>query len=53
MDYARFCPVFSTVCNQFRPGRHALSAPDYRTLMRRCWREWNVVSQTTTFAVAA
>ena len=25
---ARFCSVFSTVCNQFRPGRHALSAPN-------------------------
>jgi putative transposase len=24
---ARFCSVFSIVCNQFRPGRHALSAP--------------------------
>jgi len=23
---ARFCSVFSTVCNQFRPGRHALAA---------------------------
>ena len=25
---ARFCSVFSTGCNQFRPGRHALSAPN-------------------------
>jgi hypothetical protein len=24
----RFCSVFSTVCNQFRPGRHAMSAPN-------------------------
>jgi putative transposase len=24
---ARFCSVFSTVCNRFRPGRHALLAP--------------------------
>jgi hypothetical protein len=32
---ARFCSVFRTVCNPFRPGRHALSAPNYRTVMRR------------------
>ena len=50
---ARFCSVFSTVCNQFRPGRHALSAPNYRTVMRQRWREWDVVSETTAFAVAA
>jgi putative transposase len=24
---ARFCSVFSTVCNQFRSGRHALLLP--------------------------
>jgi putative transposase len=50
---ARFCSVFSTVCNQFRPGRHALSAPNYRTVMRRRWREWDVVSETSAFAIAA
>jgi hypothetical protein len=49
---ARFCSVFSTVCNQFRPG-HALSASNYRTVMRRLWREWDVVSETTAFTVAA
>jgi hypothetical protein len=27
--------VFSTVCNQFRPGRHALSAPKLSHVMRR------------------
>jgi putative transposase len=50
---ARFCSVFSTVCNQFRPGRHVLSASKYRTVMRRRWREWDIVSETTTFAPAA
>jgi transposase-like protein len=25
----------------------------YRTVMCRRWREWNIVSETTTFAVAA
>jgi len=50
---ARFCSVFSTVCNQFRPGRHALSAANYRTVMRRRWREWDAVSETTAFAAAA
>jgi hypothetical protein len=44
---ARFCSVLSTVCNQFRPCRHALSAPNYRAVMRRRWREWDVVSETT------
>jgi hypothetical protein len=53
MHAARFCSVFSTVCNQFRPGRHALSAPNSRTVMRRRWREWDDVSETTAFAVAA
>src|SRR5262245_38754360 len=50
---ARFCSVFSTVCNQFRPGRHALSASNFRTVMRRRWRKWDGVSETTAFAVAA
>jgi hypothetical protein len=45
--------VFSTVCNQFRPGRHALSALNYRMVMRRRWQEWNLVSETMAFAVAA
>jgi len=50
---ARFCSVFSAVCNHFRPGRHALSASTYRTVMRRRWRAWDVVSETTAFAAAA
>jgi putative transposase len=50
---ARFCSVFSTVCNQFRPGRHALSAANYRIVMRRRWQEWDAVSETTAFAAAA
>ena len=49
----RFCSVFSVVCNQFRPGRHALSASNYRTVMCRRWREWNAISETTTFAAAS
>ena len=50
---ARFCSVFSTVCNHFRPGRHALSAPNYRRVMKGRWREWDVVSETAAFAIAA
>jgi putative transposase len=50
---ARFCSVFSTDRNQFRPGRHALSASNYRTVMRGRWLEWDFVSETTAFAVAA
>ena len=50
---SRFCSVFSTVCNQFRPGRHALSAPNYRAVMRRRWQEWDIVAETTAFADAA
>jgi putative transposase len=50
---ARFCSVFRTVCNQCRPGRDALSAPNSRMVMRRRWRQWNVFSETTTFGVAA
>jgi hypothetical protein len=30
-----------------------LSASNYRTVMRRRWREWNAISETTTFAAAA
>jgi hypothetical protein len=41
------------ICNQFRPGRHALSAANYRTVMRRRWQEWDLVSEATAFAVAA
>ena len=50
---ARFCSVFNTVCNQFRPGRHALAASNYRTVMRQRWLEWDVVTETTAFAAAA
>ena len=50
---ARFCSVFSTVCNQFRPGRNALSAANYRAVMRRRWLEWDVVSETAACALAA
>jgi putative transposase len=50
---ARFCSIFSTVCNQFRPGRDALSAANYRTVMRRRWLEWDAVSGTTAFAAVA
>src|SRR4029434_6175030 len=31
---------------RFRPGRPALSAPNYRTVMRQRWREWNIVAET-------
>ena len=48
-----FCSVFSAVCHQFRPGPHALSAPNYRTVMRRRWRESDAVSEARAFAVAA
>jgi hypothetical protein len=50
---ARFCSVFRMVCNQFRPGRHALSAASYRIVMRRLWREWDVASETMAFALTA
>jgi putative transposase len=50
---ARFCSVSSMVGNQFRPGRHVLSAANYRTVRRRRWREWDAVSETTAFAAAA
>jgi hypothetical protein len=34
-------------------GRRALSAPIFRTVMRRRLREWNVVSETAAFAATA
>ena len=40
------------VCNQFRPGRHALSASNYRTVMRQRWLEWDGVTETTGFPAA-
>jgi hypothetical protein len=40
------------VCNQFRVGRHALSAPNYRELMRRRYDEWNQIAETRVFAIA-
>ena len=46
----RFCSTFSSVCNQFRVGRHALSALNYRELMRRRFDEWNAISETRMFA---
>jgi putative transposase len=50
---ARASVPCSVLCNQFRPGHHALSAPNYRTVMRRRWREWDIVTETTAFADAA
>jgi putative transposase len=47
----RFCSTFSSVCNQFRLGRHALSAPNYRELMRRRFGKWNEITETRMFAV--
>jgi hypothetical protein len=41
------------LCNHFRPSRHALSASNYRKVMRGRWLEWDVVSETPAFAVAA
>ena len=52
---ARFCSVFSTVCNQFRPGRHALSVPNCRTQgdVPGARGNWTFVSETMAFAIAA
>jgi hypothetical protein len=46
----QFCSTFSSVCNQFRVGRHALSALNYRELMRRRFDEWNEITETRMFA---
>ena len=35
-----FLEPFSTVCNQFRPRRHHLSAHNYREVMRDRFRIW-------------
>jgi putative transposase len=41
----RFLTAFSSVCNLFRPGRHLLSATEYRTLMKDCFQLWRQVTQ--------
>lgn len=46
----RFCSTFSSVCNQFRVGRHAWSPSNYRELMRRRFAEWNEITATRMFA---
>jgi hypothetical protein len=46
----RFCSTFSSVCNQFRVGRDALSGSNYRELIRRRFDEWNEISETRMFA---
>ena len=46
----RFCSTFSSVCNQFRVGRHAFSALNYRELMQRRFDEWNQITETRMFA---
>jgi len=51
--HLRGCRQNNPVCNHVRPGRHALSAPNYHTVMRLRWRGWDVVSETTACAVAA
>jgi hypothetical protein len=41
------------VYHQFRPGRHVLSASNYRTVMRHHRREWDIITETTAFSAAA
>jgi len=48
----RFCSAFNSVCNQFRPGRHASSASHYRELMHQRFVQWNDVVETNTFVTA-
>jgi hypothetical protein len=40
--------VACSACNQFRPGRQALSASNYRELMRRRFAQWNDIVKTST-----
>ena len=49
----QLCSAFSSVCNQFRVGRHALSAPNYGELMRGRFDEWNDIAKTGVFAAAS
>jgi hypothetical protein len=32
---------------EFRPGRHAFSAANYRTVIRGRWQKWDAISETT------
>ena len=41
----RFLSSFARVCNLFRPGRHLLSASEYRTLLRRRFATWREAAQ--------
>ncbi|MGW3040844.1 IS6 family transposase [Kitasatospora sp. NPDC001159] len=43
----RFLPSFSRISPHFRPGRHLMSAPEYRTAMTDRFTTWNQITATT------
>ena len=40
----RFLAAFARVCNLFRPGRHLLSASEYRTILQDRFATWREVA---------
>jgi len=48
----RFLSAFSGISPHFRPGRHLLSAADYRQVMADRFAVWNEITGATTMAAA-
>ena len=48
----RFLSAFSGISPHFRPGRHLLSAADYRQVMADHFAVWNEITGATTTAAA-
>jgi putative transposase len=49
----RFLSAFSAISPHFRPGRHRLTAPEYRTEMRHRFTVWNHITGVTAMPTAA
>lgn len=43
----RFLASFSRISPHFRPGRHLMFAPEYRTAMKDRFTIWNEITATT------
>nr|WP_308288799.1 hypothetical protein [Streptomyces humicola] len=49
----RFLAVFSAISPHFRPRRHLMTAPDYRTEMQHRFTTWNQINGATAMSATA
>jgi putative transposase len=49
----RFLSAFSAISPHFRPRRHRMTAPDYRTEMQHRFTVWDQITGTTALPTGA